>query len=333
MPTEKSREYMTSRERVRAVLEGKRPDRLPFNFWMDRNLMADLDKKLGPEFRINHYGADVHECYFGIDWNCGLPAHIKSDHKTSWHIAPGLPDMEDMYKLCKFPAHIDPAIYHWLDEDRKRLPDISLFALAITPLEGFFSLRMMENAMTDFFEYPDEVEYYMNEGGRLLTESVKGLDGHGVDLLYLAGDICSSNGAMLSEAMLRKYCFEPIKDAIIEAHKLGLKVFMHSDGNLKDVLPLYVEYGIDGCNPLQPHVNDARAFKTKYGGKLMLYGGIDNCFAIPDNDPEGVRRHILDQYEILGKEGGFIFSSHDIPDYVDIKNIDMMVKTIKEIET
>lgn len=32
---------MTSRERVQKVLSGQLPDRLPFNFWMDRDRVAE----------------------------------------------------------------------------------------------------------------------------------------------------------------------------------------------------------------------------------------------------------------------------------------------------
>ena len=326
---------MTSRERVQAVLDGKKPDRLPFNFWMDRNLMAELDKKLGAEFRINHYGTDVQESFFGFDCNCGQTAVTKFDGKTVWTLEPAIKTMENVHKL-NFPEikDGDDSFYHFIIEDRKRLKDISIFAMCVTPLEMLLGARDMQNAMCDMYEYPDEVDYYISECSKRLLKLVKGLKRHRdkIDVLYVAGDICSSKGALFSEAMLRKYCFEPIKEVIKEAHKLNLKVFMHSDGNLESVLPLYVEYGIDGCNPLQPHVNDAKAFKKKYDGKLMLYGGIDNCFAIPDSTPEGVRKHILSQYEILGKNGGLIFSSHDIPDYVPMENVDIMVKTIKEIK-
>lgn len=324
---------MTSRERVNAVLNGKKPDRIPFNFWMDRNLMAELDKKLGEEFRINHYGADVYESFFGFDFNCGLSAAHESDHKTSWQLKPALESMENIHKL-KFPdiKEGDRSFFANLINDRKRFKDVALFAMCVTPFEAFLGLRMMENAMMDIYDYPDEVKYYLNETGRRICALVKQLKDYDVDVLYLAGDLCSSKGLMFSPDVIREFAFEPVREVIKEAHKQGLKVFYHSDGNLADILPIYLEYGFDGINPLQPHVNDSAEFKRKYSGKLMLYGGIDNCFAIPDSDVRGVKKHILSQYEILGKNGGLIFSSHDIPDYVKLENVDMMVKTIKEIK-
>ena len=324
---------MTSRERVQAVLNGKKPDRQPFNFWMDRNRMAELDKKLGEEIRITHYGADVLEAFPWIDWSCGLPTHYQTDEKTSWQTAPTLERMEDAYTL-KFPQvkGNEDEVCGGFNLARRTFPDVAIWAMIITPLDCFFNLRMMENAMYDFFDYPEECEYIINEYSKRLYDIVCALDRCDVDALYLAGDICSSIGPMFSEDMLRKYCFEPIKPAIDKAHELGLPVFYHTDGAVEKVLPLIVEYGIDGINPLQPTINDCAAFAEKYGDKLMLYCGIDNCFAIPDGTPESVREHILSQYNILGKGRGLIFSSHDIPDYVPQENVDAMVEAIKSIK-
>ena len=322
---------MTSRERVRAVLNAEKLDRVPFNFWMDRNLMAALDAKFGSDFRINHYGADVHETFIAYDWNCGLHARYETDGKTHWQTAPALDDMAKVRAL-KFPeiAGAEDAVYNMVAADRKRLPGAAIFVQIPSPLDCFFNLRIMENAMIDFYECEDECKHYIDAAGRRLAEIVRGLKGRDIDLLYLAGDICSSRGPMMSEAMLRRYCFDPMAEALEEARKLGLKTFYHTDGALKDILPLLVEYRFAGVNPLQPTINDSAAFKRQYGSDLMLYGGIDNCFAIPDSDPAGVRRHIRGQYEALGADGGLIFSSHDIPDYVPLENIDAMVDEIKK---
>ena len=96
-----------------------------------------------------------------------------------------------------------------------------------------------------------------------------------------------------------------------------------------NILDLFVQYGIDGINPLQPHLNDISSFKRNYGDKLLLYGGLDNCFKIPEGNTNGVRKHVKETFEILGKDGGLIASSHDIPKYVPLENVDVMVETLK----
>jgi len=107
-------------------------------------------------------------------------------------------------------------------------------------------------------------------------------------------------------------------------------VFFHTDGYVMNILPLFVEYGIDGVNPLQVSANNSfEEFVEKYGDKLMVYGGIDNCFIIPDGTVDDVREHIRHLFAILGKNGRLIASSHDIPSHVPPENLDVMVETLK----
>ena len=96
------------------------------------------------------------------------------------------------------------------------------------------------------------------------------------------------------------------------------------------IVNLFVEYGFDGINPLEPRYNDPGEFVAKSGGKLVLYGGLDNCVSIPDGTPDQVREHVRNQFGILGRDNKLIFSSHDIPSKCPRENLDAMVAAIKE---
>jgi uroporphyrinogen decarboxylase len=197
-------------------------------------------------------------------------------------------------------------------------------AMALSPLDVLFYLRQMENGMYDLFDYPDECQAFVNRVADYEVQLVEGLADRDVDIVYIAGDICSATGPMLSWDMLVRYVFEPVSKITDAAKKLGIPIFYHTDGAVSDVLDLFVEYGFDGINPLQPHLNDIGIFKKKYGDRLLLYGGLDNCYAIPDSTADGVRRHVRDTFDILGKDGGWIASSHDIPDYVPMENLEAL---------
>ena len=60
-----------------------------------------------------------------------------------------------------------------------------------------------------------------------------------------------------------------------------------------------------------------------------LWGGIDNCFTIPNGTVEEVRQHIRENFRLLGKNGRYIASSHDIPEQVPMENIEAMVDELK----
>ncbi|MCL1953059.1 MAG: hypothetical protein FWF60_09565 [Oscillospiraceae bacterium] len=305
---------MTSRERVRAVLEGRLPDRLPFNFWMDRDRMAALDRELSGNFRVSHYGADVIETFpnLGFFPGRGRAAGVEALAGAAW------PDADD------------PKCYAGIRADRAKYPDKALFALMITPLEVLFNKVGMEQLFYDFADDGELVDDLLERISRVLLQAVDHIAGCDVDVLYLAGDICASRGELMSSDMLRRYCFGPVRRLIERAHERGLKVFFHTDGHVMNILPLFVEYGLDGINPLQYSVNNScEVFAAQYGDQLMLYGGLDNCFILPDGTPAQVRAHVRHLFETCGKHGRLIASSHDIPFYAPMENLEAMVDEIK----
>lgn len=319
---------MNSRERVKKVLNRELPDRLPFNFWMDRDLMKKLDEKYGENFRVNHYGVDVIESFFQAEWFPELKREFIMDETTSWQVKPLKESILEAEKL-NMPDAEDERIYQLLKSDRKKYPDKAIFALITTPLDILLSLRLFEGMFLDFYDYPEEVEKFLYRAGNILAGMSRKACALDIDVLYVAGDICSAQGPLMSRDLLVRFGFEPIKGIVDEAKKAGVPVFYHTDGAVMDILDLFIQYGFDGINPLQPHLNDIGIFKKCYGDKLLLYGGLDNCFKIPDGSVEDVINHVEETFEILGKDGGLIASSHDIPKYVPLENVDAMVDTIK----
>jgi len=322
---------MTSRERVRAVLRRQKPDRLPFNFWLDRDLMAALDQTLGGDFRAYHFGADVIETFPGISFfpEFATKAVRVRDDKTTW--TRKFP-VESITQLMDAPCpdpH-DPRCYSSICADRAKHPDKALFALQVTPLDILFGQIGMEQLFYDMADEPELVDETLARISQVLLHTVDHIAACDVDALYLAGDICSTRGEIMSPGMLRRFCFEPIRPLIDRAHALGLPVLYHTDGHVMNILSLFVEYGIDGINPLQASAgNCPEAFARSYAGQLIVYGGIDNCFIIPDGTTQQVRTHVRHLFNTLGSNGGLIASSHDIPSHVPMENLEAMADEIK----
>ena len=85
---------VTSRERVQCVLRGELPDRVPFNFWMGRDKMAEYDERWGADFRLTHYDVDVIEAFLSYDWIPGLKPSMYDDGKTNWQLQSMLDSVE-----------------------------------------------------------------------------------------------------------------------------------------------------------------------------------------------------------------------------------------------
>jgi uroporphyrinogen-III decarboxylase len=318
---------LTCRERVWRVLNGELPDRVPFNFWMDRDKMAEYDQKWGADFRITHYGVDVVETFVGLPWWAGLPRETIDDGKTVWQTMPMLGSIAEAVDLA-LPDPADPNVYADIAAKRALYPDKAIFALMLAPLDILSPLRLC-GLYTDVLDYPDTIHQMLKRVRPVLIEAARRTCELDIDVLYLAGDICGRDGALYSPKILREFLFDYVREVITLAHDCGKKVFYHSDGLLMGILDIYIEYGIDGCNPLEPRYNDPAEFVRRTDGKLILYGGLDNCNIIPGGTVDEVREHVRSQFDMLGRGGRMIFSSHDIPSGCPQENLDAMVECIK----
>jgi uroporphyrinogen decarboxylase len=320
---------MTSRERVRAVLDGRIPDRLPFNFWMDRDRMAQLDAKWGQDFRVTHYGADVVEAFATLPFWAGLPRKTVSDHMTTWQVAPLISSVEEALRL-PLPDPTDPSLLADIRAKRAAYPDRAIFALFIAPLDILQPLWLAEGLYTALYDSPATIHELLRRIEPILVECARRVCTEDIDALYLAGDVCGRDGPLVSPRHLREFNFNYLRRVIHLAHASGKKVLYHTDGRVLPLIELFLEYSIDGINPLEPRFNDPEEFLRRSNCRLILYGGGDNCDAIPNGTPDTVRDHVLSRFRVFGRNGMYIFSTHDIPSYCPLANLDAMVAAIKE---
>ena len=113
------------------------------------------------------------------------------------------------------------------------------------------------------------------------------------------------------------------------------KVFKHTCGAILPVIPGLVEAGFDIINPVQINAKDMDpvVLKKEYGNQVTFWGGgIDTQRILPNATPEEVRSHVLQECEILGKDGGFIFNAvHNIQANAPVRNVVAMIETLREL--
>ena len=319
---------VTSKERFLSALAHKKPDRVPFNFWMDRRLMARYEQRIGHRhWRVTHYGADVIETFAYLGWP---PAPGVERDGTWWQTGPAMADWSDAPAL-KLPDPADPKVYQLIGQDIAEFPDTAVILDMPTPWGILAMLRSYELLYMDVMDHPDELMAVARRIAEITLEAVKRACRMGITALYLMEDLADSRGLTMSPDMIRRFSLDLVRPHIAAAKEAGKPVLFHSDGNVTNLLPLLLEFGLDAVNPLQPHLNDVRAFKAGPGRKLALYGGLDNCFIIPNGSADDVRAHVLDVFDAAGKpDGGLIFSTHDIPLDTPEANVQAMIDTIRQ---
>lgn len=105
---------------------------------------------------------------------------------------------------------------------------------------------------------------------------IERLAASGINGILLADDIAYTQGVIARPALLRRHIFPSLAEQVEFAHKLGLPVFFHSDGNLQLLLDDIVAAGFDGLQCIESLAGmDIGQVKRQYGDTLCLWGNLD----------------------------------------------------------
>jgi len=133
------------------------------------------------------------------------------------------------------------------------------------------------------------------------------------DLLWISEDMAYKGRAMISPAMTRTFC-QPSWDrwaAQVKAAGCPL-VDVDSDGYIGDLIPLWIESGVNVCDPIEvAALNDIVAFRQQFGKKMAYKGGVDKRAMAKGG--QAIRTE-LKRIEPVVEDGGYIPScDHGIP--------------------
>ncbi|MDF1514295.1 MAG: uroporphyrinogen decarboxylase family protein [Anaerolineae bacterium] len=128
-----------------------------------------------------------------------------------------------------------------------------------------------------------------------------------------------------------RHLLKPVhKRAVDWAHAKGVKVRLHSCGDVNPFIPDLVEIGIDALNPLEVKAGmDPCRLKVQFGDDLVLHGGINAVYWDDKDRIEAEMRRVI---PILKAHGGYIFSSdHSVPSSVSLENFRNITTLAKEL--
>jgi uroporphyrinogen-III decarboxylase len=188
-----------------------------------------------------------------------------------------------------------------------------------------------------FPDYVAEVFEYQTEIMLKNLEIYRQAVGERISVIWVSGtDFGTQNGLFTSRETFRKLYkpyYERINGWIHE--NTGWKTFYHTCGCVNDLLDDFAEMGVDCLNPVQINAMErggvsARELKDGWGDKFVFWGGgVDTQKTLPFGSPEEVRAEVAERASILGRGGGFVFSSiHNVVAKVPPKNLIAMYEVI-----
>jgi uroporphyrinogen decarboxylase len=204
-------------------------------------------------------------------------------------------------------------------EQPARVMGMQNFLMALVA-EPAFADRLMDG-ITDI--YIESCNRYLDQVGPY------------IQVFTFWDDVATQNGWMISPAIYRKL-IKPKQKRLVEAikKKTDAKLFYHSCGATRGLIPDLIEIGFDILNPVQVSAKgmDTRELKAEFGKDIVFWGGgVDTQHVLPFGKPQEVVDEVKRRIDDLAAGGGFVFAAvHNIQAFVPPENIVAAFDTARE---
>ena len=299
-------------------------------------LLADVspvkpDPASGFEFVFHDEGE--YEAYFdewGIGWR--KPKDGGFYYDMYHHPLAGIESLAGMQAVC-FPDPLDARRFASLRAQAEAAAAagraVALWGPCAGVLEVYSWMRGYEPFYVDLALHQDLVASMLDRmvdwkcafWERALREI-----GDLVDVVIEADDMAGQERLLFSPVTYRRLV-KPRHRRLFEFIKTQapVKIFFHSCGAIRPLIPDLIEVGVDILNPVQIAAAgmDPVALKRDFGRDLVFWGGgVDTQRVLGAGTPAQVRNDVRRNIEALAPGGGFVFAAvHDIQANVPVENI------------
>lgn len=285
---------MNGRQRLAAVLNGQIPDKVPH-----LELVFQLEEEA---FQLRWPGHN--------EMDTATPAERERhlhQHFDIWDKIITTYDWAAIHLPTDLCGHFDGEV---IPCGRERFGD-RVMIYGFNGQGTFWMLpgdEMMEFAVK-LYEQPAELHAEARRKRDASIELAKQQVDQGVDFICINSDYGYNRGPFISPAMFAEFVTPYLTEIVGAIHQLGVKAILHSDGDLRLLLPQLVSTGLDGYQSIDPQGGmDIAAVKRDYGDRLILMGNVQTSL-LQEVDEVRIRESV--RYAMThGKPGGrFIFST------------------------
>ncbi len=243
---------------------------------------------------------------------------------------PGIQDVEQF----EWPYAADPRRIEGLREEALKHRDNGKIVIIKGLCAGIFEmhqrLRGMSNALVEPFLFPEFSDKLIGKITDLKIEFWEmALDqlSDVVDIVAEGDDYGTQASQLISPDHFREF-YKPhakrVTDAIREKAPNAYIMF-HSCGNVRPIIPDFIEIGIDILNPVHITATGMEAIQLKkdFGKDIVFWGGgVDTQHVLPSGTQEEVGDDVKRNMDALAPGGGFVFTTvHNIQSEVPSENI------------
>ncbi len=359
------REKMTARERYLETIRFGKPDRIPYRFssprestlsaWHYQGLKPDinLEETIGldrwesvpvdflPQPRFEQ--VTLEEDGDKKIWIDELGAK-RLDHKNpttpgfvtrSWLEFPvkSRKDFEEMKKRYR-PDTPGRFPDDWLDyvaryKNREHVLQLTVYGpfWRVRDWVGFENLCVL--CATEPVFVREMMDYVIDFTIETLKDKISEL---AIDFVFISEDMAYKTASMISPQMVRELMLPDYKRLMEFLRSQNAQsVIMDCDGHISELIPIWIELGIDGVWPVEIAANnDPIAYRKRFGRDMALLGAIDKREL--RFDFARVKQEVMSKVPWLIEQGGYIPGvDHGIPPDVPVRNFLYMAELIKAL--
>lgn len=292
---------VTPRERTRRALRREPVDRLPtqtnYTPAMGEILAAHFGIPIAnlPDLLGNHL----------LRVDLTHPARLSPDRRIAydWWGAGWSTETEGYFHaFAPLATQDDLAQYSWPDPSAPGLLDDAVRKIAcdngrhfgvpnlgMCLFERAWSLRGFEAFLMDLVERPEWVEEILERITEIQLVIIHRFIAAKVDGGYFGDDYGAQRSLLFSARLWRRYIKPRLARLFAPFREAGLPVVLHSDGDIRAILPDLVDIGLTTLNPVQPEVLDHDWLQREFGDHLSFYGGISTQSVLPSGSAAEIR--------------------------------------------
>ena len=275
---------MTKREVIKTVLDGNQPPYVPWSFNFTKGPKEMLQKhfetddlidvlgnhllNLGDEIGFFEYvGNNCYRDVFNVVWDRSIDRDIGNVKGTVIKE----PDMTSY----QFPDPLNPRFFEDIGSSINKHPDLFRnFEIGFSLYERAWSLRGMENLLSDFLMYPGFVHDLLTKITDYNIAQINKALEYDIDAIYLGDDWGKQDGLIMGYDLWKEFIYPQLKRMYGFVRNSGKYVMIHSCGDVDELFDDLIDAGMNCFNPFQPEVMNIEEIHSKYLGLLAFYGGL-----------------------------------------------------------
>lgn len=353
---------MTPRERFLAAFRHEETDRVPiFEVPNNRQLlkrelartvdrpdgvaMVRFSKAVGLDAALVLEGG-----YTGViadHWRWTDPTHFVDElgvgysvQESSWPLAmPEKPYIKnrELWEQLRLPDPTEPWRLEQIrlavaEAHQGRGDDIALVA----GMRSAFSVLYISMGILDMtvalYEDPDLILEMSEKLCEFWTRSSVLAAESGIDAVFIANDMGMNEQTLISPEALRSFFLPQLAKQVLATKEAGVKVILHSCGNVRAILDDLVAGGIDCLNNMQSAAGmDICEIKESYGDRLTLMGNVDATRIMTSDNPDVIEQAVIETIRTASPGGGHILATdHSFHEGIPLKNVDTFLAACKK---